>query len=343
MTKDELTKTHEELSKYKDLVDDLQSFKPVSGSFESEFEEKDNIIKGDALGTGTWNLFYYSSEELKKASDDLKGVDVVIGHGKEKEDEVGEVIDSRWNDNREVIEFTAKIDSDDVIQMVKRGVVDSVSVGLEFDKMMSEHGRSAVNLDFYELALVNEPAFIDGIHEIIDKEIDEENEEPNELSEGGVQMTSKDNRVIIALNKKIIDELEDSDNVEVKGELYGYPGPEGYYPKEEGYGYPSSKISSIVSMLLERIRRLEEETGIEAPEYEEDYGYPEKESDEQSRNEVLAVEVDEAKAESIIEDLSGDIADLVDEVGYPGPETEVADILEDVNDRIESLEKELGL
>lgn len=370
MSDDELLEMSKELKKYKGLVSDISSFRPITGSFETEFEGEKDIIKGDALGVGTWNQIYYSEEELKKGASTLEGVSLVIGHGKKEADEVGKVTDAEWNPKREVIEFTATVDSEEVSQMIKRGVVDSVSVGVEFDDVMTDKGKAAQNISFYELALVNEPAFIDGIHEIIEKEAEEE-----ELKRdtGGEELMAE--KVILPLPERAVDELSEDEDIEVKGEMqypgpagyypgYGYPGKYGYpgygypgygypgygypgyygYPKasekaEEqedygypyGYGYPAPKLSSIVSMLLKRIRRIEKETDIGTPEYGKIYGYPEEEKAEEE--ELVAVEMEKDKAEDILQDISSQKEELSDK----------SENVKALDERLEKIEEELSL
>lgn len=61
------------------------------------------------------------------------------------------------------------------------------------------------------------------------------------------------------------------------------------------------------------------------------------------QREWLAVEVDESEVANILGNLREDVDDLIEEVGYPGPETEFAEILENINARLSSLEDELGI
>lgn len=64
---------------------------------------------------------------------------------------------------------------------------------------------------------------------------------------------------------------------------------------------------------------------------------------EPKERDYLAIEVDKDKAESIMGDLSSSIDDLIEEVGYPGPNTDIADSLKEINDRLSDLENELDI
>lgn len=57
----------------------------------------------------------------------------------------------------------------------------------------------------------------------------------------------------------------------------------------------------------------------------------------------LTVEIDEAKIADMLGNLREDIDNLVDEVGYPGPQTELARILENIHSRLSALEDKLGV
>ncbi len=345
------------LQKYRNVVNDLKSFHPTTGSFEAEEEEA--IISGDALGEGTWNMFYYPSDELKRATDSLVGVPLVIGHGKTEQDEVGEVTDAEWNDDREVIEFDAKVTSDKVSQMIKRGVVDSVSVGVEFDEENKGEERIATNLDFYELALVKEPAFVDGIKEIIDDQIPEEEQDKlNEMSSGGENQMDKEtnqsnSKVILDIPKKIYNDLHNKDELSVIGVYpssdYPYKYPKASYSYPKGKEDEPSPLTNTFKEIFRRMDKLADEVGIE---FETEYEYPKpkypeveetEDLDELEEDRVLQVEVDVERAQGILDDLDNYITDLVDEVGYPGSDTEFADRLEDVNERLEALAEELGM
>lgn len=365
-----------ELEDYENIIDQIKSFEPTSGNFKSM--DNASYIEGDALGEGTWKGVHYSSDELREGTDTLEGSPLVIGHGKDDQDKVGKVVESTWNPDRKVIEFRAEIESDDVVQMIKRGVVDSVSVGVEYDGK-----KEAKDIMFYELALVKEPAFVDGIKKLINQKMDKKGEDKdNELTGGEPSMDDKSDKRVILMHEDAYDELSSEEGTKI---LASYPGPSGYYPSPES----SSGLTSSFKEIFRRLDKLAEEVGVDFetkypypkpgyPEAENDeseneypypypypgikrypypkagkeypypypypypYAYPRSEQEENS-GDILAVEVDEDKAKNIIDDLNSSIDDLVDQVGYPGPDSDIAKSLENIDKRLSDLEKELGL
>lgn len=129
---------------------------------EKELAEHDGkkplIIRGIAMRQGIWNGTYYPAEELKKAHQTLKNKPLRLDHSRAVRDTVGKVLEVSWDEENKQILFKAVVFNAEVIQLIKQGLVDSVSVGVYIEPKITEMGETAFNLQFHELSIVTEPA-----------------------------------------------------------------------------------------------------------------------------------------------------------------------------------------
>ena len=254
-----------------------KSLENLDFDFFTILEEKGMLITGVALAEGIWKNVVYSAEEIKKAVNQLVGKPIKIEHGNDKEfgdKTVGEVVESKWDEDLKVCKFKAKVTEPKAVDYVKAGRFKAVSMSTWMDKIpIGQEGiKMGLDYKFAELSLVENPAcdrcFIfhcEQLSKQMEKDLkgekketiigeekmeEENNSAPNleiseeELSEEKpiVLAWVEDNEELELLELSSEEELEELRKTrKVVGYYYGYLQYYPYYgyPKKDyGYDYP---------------------------------------------------------------------------------------------------------
>lgn len=137
---------------------ELNYFVPITenASFNGEF-----LIKGVAINaTTTANNHKFLEEELMSSATSLNGVPLLVDHNNTIESIKGRVHNGFYNEVAKRIEFEAKVMDEKIKQMIKNGLINSVSVGASVDNIEEDTDGSLVprGIKFRELSLVAVPA-----------------------------------------------------------------------------------------------------------------------------------------------------------------------------------------
>ncbi len=138
----------------------LEYFVPIESSAELD---GDFIINGFAINeTTTSNGHKFLGEELSKAANTLIGVPLLKDHHNSVDSIVGKVRVAHWEESQRNIQFTAIVKDPKMIQLIKDGLLSTVSVGADVkpeDIEETEDGDIIPhNIQFKELSLVAVPA-----------------------------------------------------------------------------------------------------------------------------------------------------------------------------------------
>ena len=122
-------------------------------------QDKDDsffFIEGVAINAGvTGNNHRFTVEELSKSAPSLKGVPLLEDHRNEVGAIRGRVVDARYDEGSSNIPFKARVSDKNAIEMIKRGDLDSVSVGADVEDIKEEDGAFTLfGVKFRELSLV---------------------------------------------------------------------------------------------------------------------------------------------------------------------------------------------
>jgi len=128
---------------------------------ESGMLDSDFIIQGTAINaTITSNNHKFLSEELRDSASTLNGVPLLVDHDNRIESIKGRVIKGEFDENNSRINFKAKVKDSAIKQMIKDGLINSVSVGAAVKEI--EEGSDGIliprGICFKELSLVAVPA-----------------------------------------------------------------------------------------------------------------------------------------------------------------------------------------
>ena len=123
----------------------------------------DFMIRGIAINeTTTANGHKFLGEELKKSAGTLKNVPLLKDHNTSVDSIVGKVKQANFNDSLRHIQFDAVVKDKAMIEKIRDGLINSVSVGARVDpKDIEEVGEGVIiprNIQFKELSLVAVPA-----------------------------------------------------------------------------------------------------------------------------------------------------------------------------------------
>lgn len=134
---------------------------------------QDFLIQGVAINaTITGNNHKFLEEELKSSAQSLNGVPLLIDHKNEVDAIKGRVIFSEYNEINKNIPFKAKVNDSKIQELIKRGDLNTVSVGANVREI--EEGENGVliprGITFKELSLVAVPADDGATFEIALKE-----------------------------------------------------------------------------------------------------------------------------------------------------------------------------
>lgn len=186
---------------------------------QSAFNPKNNefLIRGTAINsTTTKNGVTYMAEELEKSAYTLKNKPILKDHENKIDSIVGRTTENIiFNSIEKKIDFEGRIVNKDIQEMIKEGLITSVSIGATvdaLDDMKDENGavnsRVAKGIDFVELSLVAVPAdpnagFAQAILEAFPLEL-EGQRDPNDFDQDSFRTVEITDEV-----KSIMDKLKD--------------------------------------------------------------------------------------------------------------------------------------
>lgn len=138
----------------------FEYFVPIESSAELD---GDFTINGIAINeTTTSNGHKFIGEELSKAANTLIGVPLLKDHDNSVDSIVGKVNQAHWDEALRNIPFKAVIKDQKIKQLVKDGLLNSVSVGAHVDPKDIEETEDGDiiphNIQFKELSVVAVPA-----------------------------------------------------------------------------------------------------------------------------------------------------------------------------------------
>ena len=114
-------------------------------------------IKGIAITAGiSRNLNIYLPEELERFADKLKGAPVYLEHVS-VENAVGKVTDAWWDPERQAVWYEAEIYDDEVAAKIRKGLIQHVSIGADYERIDVLDGKVPHGLHNAELSLVAVP------------------------------------------------------------------------------------------------------------------------------------------------------------------------------------------
>jgi len=119
------------------------------------------IIAGTAINsTITSNNHKFLPEELNKSAVTLKGVPLLKDHRNEVDAIVGRVLEANFDEETESIPFKAKVNDETVKKLIKRGDLNTVSIGAEVSDIEESEDGVLIprGIKFKELSLVAVPA-----------------------------------------------------------------------------------------------------------------------------------------------------------------------------------------
>ena len=185
-------------------------------------EGMDFMIAGTAINaTITSNNHKFLTEELMSAANTLNGRPLLVDHKNEVDSIKGRVTFSGFNEISNRIDFKAKVVDNKIKQMIKDGLINSVSVGATVKEMEESDGFIIPRgIEFKELSLVAVPADSNATFNIALKEAYDTIEQDMEKCKECGKMIKKDK---MKEHMKTHTHLEDE--------------------KEENYNYKEVKMS----------------------------------------------------------------------------------------------------
>lgn len=148
--------------KFRDSADKLlfEYAVPISENF---LDNSDFVIKGIAINeTTTSNGHKFVAEELKKAANTLVGVPLLKDHNNSVDAIIGRVKGASFDESLKNIPFVAKVNDKTVQELIKRGDLNTVSIGAAVNPRDIEELDDGTiiprNIVFKELSLVAVPA-----------------------------------------------------------------------------------------------------------------------------------------------------------------------------------------
>lgn len=165
----------------------IQSSATIDGDFN---------INGIAINeTTTSNGHTFLGEELMKAANTLIGVPLLKDHDNSVDSIVGKVNRAYWDEANKNIPFNAVIKDAKVKQLIKDGLLNTVSVGAHVDPSDIEEGEDGNiiphNIQFKELSVVAVPAdggatfsvALNNAYKLYSTKVDKSNERRNDMKE----------------------------------------------------------------------------------------------------------------------------------------------------------------
>jgi len=190
---------------------------------ESGMLDSDFLIQGTAINaTITSNNHKFLGEELRSSASTLNGVPLLVDHDNRIESIKGRVILGEYDEANSRINFKAKVKDFSIRQMIKDGLINSVSVGAAVKEI--EEGQDGIliprGICFKELSLVAVPAdagatFTTALAEAYctekkkkpeEKEVKKEakKEVPVDMPQISVEQINEAVKVILPENKEVI-------------------------------------------------------------------------------------------------------------------------------------------
>lgn len=116
-------------------------------------------ISGVLISEGIWKGIKFAYDEMKKVADQFKEVPLIVEHGKVKNEPVGKILEVTPNDCLKALTFTAEITDPEIIQGIKSGHYDAVSIKGAFETVNVDNGIP-VGLNFkpIEVSITSSPA-----------------------------------------------------------------------------------------------------------------------------------------------------------------------------------------
>lgn len=126
-----------------------------SGVFENDF-----IIQGVAINSViTSNNHKFLAEELKSSATTLNGVPLLVDHDNRVSSIKGRVLMGEFDESNSRVNFKAKVVDNEIKNMIKEGLINSVSVGAAVREIEESEGILIPRgIEFKELSLVAVPA-----------------------------------------------------------------------------------------------------------------------------------------------------------------------------------------
>jgi len=126
-------------------------------------------IKGIAITAGiSRNLNIYLPEELEKFADKLKDAPIYLEHVS-AENAVGKVTDAWWDPQKQAVWYEAEIYDDEVAAKVKKGLIQHVSIGADYERIDVLDGKVPHGLHNAELSLVAVPGVPETNIQVLEK------------------------------------------------------------------------------------------------------------------------------------------------------------------------------
>ena len=128
---------------------------------ESGMLDNDFLIQGTAINsTITSNNHQFLGEELRESASTLTGVPLLVDHDNRIESIKGRVIKGEYDEANSRVNFKAKVKDTTIKQMIKDGLINSVSVGASVREIEEASDGILIprGICFKELSLVAVPA-----------------------------------------------------------------------------------------------------------------------------------------------------------------------------------------
>jgi len=126
-------------------------------------------IRGVALTAGmSRNLNIYMPEELQKFASRLAGSPVYLEHVSAF-DAIGKVTKADWNPDSKTLSYEAEIYDDETAEKIRKGLIQHVSVGADYERIDILDGKLPHGLHNAELSLVAVPGIPETNVQILEK------------------------------------------------------------------------------------------------------------------------------------------------------------------------------
>jgi len=233
-------------------------------------------IKGVAISsTTTANGHTFIEEELEKSAQTLMGVPLLKDHENIVDNIVGKVTESRFDFNTGSIMFEAVVVDRSMVEKIKLGLLDSVSIGAQVADLEENSEGKLIprGIEFKELSLVAVPADGNATFGIALKQA-YDSYSPNgvhELKGGTINMSEETQQVETPKEESKEEATETKEEVEE--------------PKEE----PKEAITEekVKSWITQAVKAVKESDEDEKPTEAEDKEEPKETEEEEAEDEVV--------------------------------------------------------
>jgi len=140
-------------------------------------------IRGVALTAGmSRNLNIYTPEELQNFASKMVGSPVYLEHVSAF-DAIGKVTKADWNPDSKTLSYEAEIYDDETAEKIRKGLIQHVSVGADYERIDILDGKVPHGLHNAELSLVAVPGIPETNVQIVEKLKPKEESEPKTLED----------------------------------------------------------------------------------------------------------------------------------------------------------------